>query len=305
MKIKDTFLVTSIAVLSSVLACSFLTCFFLKSPNEKLPLQEDRAFQHVLNRKELRCAYGLAGRPRFVFDNKTGKPIRGVQYDIMEAIAALLHIKVTWDEVAGYGSFPENLHGHRQDMFCSTVWESPARSHRVLLTRPLYFTPLYVLVRADDKRFDRQDYAALNRADITFSLVDGTTPEEIAKQTFPKAKLHRHPLGGDVSQPLLDVAQGKADAAIFNLDKLVFYNKNNPEHKLKAVKGLAPVRIYGESFALDIQEWKLREMINSAILELIQSGTLAQILQKYHDDFGGAYYLPALPYKASKEETLL
>ncbi|MDD3183592.1 MAG: amino acid ABC transporter substrate-binding protein [Proteobacteria bacterium] len=287
-----------VVTLSAVTAFG-LTKYATPTTGPAAEAKKETAFERVMRTGTIRCAYPASVPPRFVFDPNT-KEKSGVNYEIVEAIGKALHLKIDWTEEVGYATFPENLSTGKEDMFCSTVWTSAARAHKALLTSPLFYIPLFVFVRNDVPTYDHH-LEKLNNEAVSFSVMDGTTLEAVAKSTFPKATLKSLPAGADHIQPILDVASGKADAVVYDQFNVLNYNRRNPDTALRQVLSDAPIRTYGESFAVAMGEWELREMINSALSELQHDGTIDAILRKYESEQG--YFLRTQdPFRPSKQE---
>ncbi|MFA6279254.1 MAG: transporter substrate-binding domain-containing protein [Bdellovibrionales bacterium] len=254
------------------------------SPTTTTATAKETAFQRVMRSQTIRCAYALSGPPRFIPDPNT-KALQGSLVDIMEEIGKVLHLKIEWAEDTGYGTFAENLRSGKEDMFCGTVWTSSARAHKILLTSPLFFASIHAYVKEGDNRFDNKP-EALNNDSVTLSVMDGASGLAVASTTFPKANLYKVPQLGNISEIMMGVATGKADATIFDESNILAYNKKNPQHPLRRVLGLPPLRLYGESFAVGMGEFELRELLNTAISELQNNGTIDSILKKYEPEYG-------------------
>lgn len=279
-------------------AIAFGVASLVAAPSAQTAQKKETAFERVMRTQTLRCAYPASVAPRIITDPNTGER-SGINYEIMEAIGEALHLKIEWAEEVGYSTFTENLRSGKEDAFCSTVWTSSARAHKVLLTSPLYYVPLYVFVREGDIRFDN-NLDLLNIESVSFAVMDGTTLEAVAKTSFPKAKHQSVPANADHTQPVMDVAVGKADAVVYDQFNVLSYNRRNPEKTLRRVPSETPVRTYGEPFVVAMGEWELREMLNTAISELQNNGKIDGILRKYETE-SGKFMRASDPFSPSKK----
>lgn len=279
---KPTQLIITIAL--SILAAFFIGKYTSNSSDSSQNQAKESAFERVVRTGKLRCAYAVTGKPRFDQDPNTGKML-GTIPEIMEAIGRVLNLEIVWDEEVGYGVFTENLRGGKQDAFCSTVWTSSARAYKALMTAPVQHMPVYVYVRDGVTKYDN-NIESMNNKDVSFSVMEGTTLDSIIKVSFPNATRHALPLGAGNTDTILDVTTGKADALVYDESVVSGYNKQNPDNKLRRVPSAKPIRIYGESFSVAMGEWKLREILNTAINELQNDGTIDRILRKHDTEYG-------------------
>lgn len=284
-----------------VIALSAATAFGVTkyaAPAATTTPTKETAFERVIRTGTIRCAYALAGKPRFIPDPNTGK-LAGSDVEIMEEIGRVLNLKIEWVEEANYGAFFEKLNSGKQDVFCSTIWASPARAHKILLSAPIRFTPVYAYVRAGDTRFDN-NLEGMNAEGVSFSVMENTTLDSVVRTTFPKATHHTLPLSAAPTDPIMDVIAGKSDALVFDESNVNAYNQKNPDKQLRRVPSVNPLRIYGEAYSVAVDEWKLREMINTAISELQNDGTINRILSKYEQEYGKVWRTQG-PYIPAKE----
>jgi ABC-type amino acid transport substrate-binding protein len=233
------------------------------------------AFDRVIQKQEIRCGY--ASWPPFLSkDPNTGK-IVGFNVDIIEAIGKELGLKIVWTEEVGFGNYIEGLRTGRYDMMCQTVWPDAGRLKNALVTIPVHYHKVHVIVRADDKRFDN-GWQKLNDPQFKAAVIDGDITNSIANLDFPKAKLDSLPQTADAAQLFTDVETGKADATFVDYGFFQDYNKKNPG-KLKIAGEV--LRVYGSVFSVNNGEVQLKDMIDNALILLINSGRIAEILHKY------------------------
>jgi ABC-type amino acid transport substrate-binding protein len=208
----------------------------------------------------------------------------------MQAVASCLDVKVTYPVETGWGTFTADLQSHKFDMLCDGDWVNPKIAKFALYSRPLHFESLYVIARANDRRFDK-DLSAVNDDKIKLVSLEGDNPVYIAKSDFPKTKVTEFPDMTDLSQTLVEVETGKADVTI--VDKYTFgtYNDHNPG-KLKMVG--KPIRIYPTSFVFLPEDYQLRDAVNAALDELILDGTMARLNKKY-EKYPGAFMDAEVP----------
>jgi ABC-type amino acid transport substrate-binding protein len=148
-------------------------------------------------------------------------------------------------------------------------------------------------VRANDTRFDK-DLSKLNDSKITLSIMDGTTLAVIAEQDFPNAKTLGVPQMSPLSDLLLNVSSGKADAvAIDNYLAKDFVAKN--PGTLKDITPKNPVRVYPNGFIIKRDEFAFKQMIDAALLEMLYSGWVDATITKY-EKYSHTFYRTVKPY---------
>ncbi len=252
----------------------------------------ESVYDRVMRTKTIRCGYHI-WEPFLVKDINTGQ-MSGVYYDYMNQLAEILSLKIEWAEETGFGPHVEALKNDRFDMMCAGDYQNGARGQYIDYTTPILYVALGVYVRTDDKRFDK-NIAALNDPAFKVSAVEGTTPFVVGNRDFPKAQKISHPESQDLMAPLMDVAAGKADAAITGLPLGFRYHAANPG-VLRQVPMAAPIRLFGSSLSLKQNEVAMQNMINNATRELMYSGAIESIIKKY-EKYPGSFYRVSSPYQ--------
>ncbi|MBI1273587.1 MAG: transporter substrate-binding domain-containing protein [Alphaproteobacteria bacterium] len=235
----------------------------------------ETAYERVMRTGTLRCAYALWA-PFFQKDANTGK-LSGFNYDIFMEIGKELGLKIEWAEEVGFGNYIEGLNTGRYDAMCQTVWPDPGRFTKATVTLPAHYHKVYVVVRADDNRFDN-GYARLNDPSFKTVAIEGDITETIARTDFPQAKLVSLPQAADASQLFMEIAAGKADATFVDWGFFKSYDEANPGKLKTAGKVL---RVYGSVFSVKLGDLDLKALFDNAIIALTNNGKIAEILQRF------------------------
>lgn len=243
--------------------------------------------EHVLKTGTIRCGY-FVWSPLLAKDLNTGA-LSGVAYDIMEEIGKRLSLKIDWAEETGMDTALEGV-GHRYDMFCAPLFAASARGRVVSFSTPYAYTKIYLVIRANDTRFD-QDINIINNPAYKISLLEGEATAIYARQKFPLAMPHAISQTQGFSFVLKDVELGKADATITDSKTIADYNKTNG-HALRTVG--TPVTSNAIIFPLP-NDFRFKMMFDAALNELILDGSIEQILKKH--DYAESGALPILPYR--------
>jgi polar amino acid transport system substrate-binding protein len=252
-------------------------------------------YDRVMKTGVIRAAY-ISYPPALMKDTKTGK-MSGIFVDVLEKAAANLGLKVQWTEEVGWGSQIEGLAADRYDIIGSPVWANPTRGKLTTLSRPVYYSGIGIYVRADDTRFAPAadgSWSSLNNANVKIATIDGETGDLIARTQFPTAQRDSLPQNADISQLFLEVAGGKADAFFAEPYFALEYYKHNP-HNIKNIAEQHPIKTLGNVYMMKANEPQLKQMIDVAIEDLINSGYVDEELHKYEG--GSTFYRSALEYQ--------
>ncbi len=287
MKIAELIIV---AILSIVMA--FGTTTFVNWHQQNVPAAHETAFERIMRTNTLRCGYAVA-TPWFVVDPNT-KKLSGVSYDMTEAVAAKIGLKVDWVEETGWGVAEQGLVTGRYDMLCGNVCIDPRRARAATFSTPFLHNPIFAVTRPDDKRFDA-NLRAINDPAIRIGVKSGHVFEFIANEQFPAAqKIYANDISDDTDFFQMLTAN-KVDVVFVGGQGLIdLYNEKNPDK----VKALAePVRFCNAAFMLPLGDEKLKYMIDNAITELNTSGQIKEILGRFIKLDPRYVRMPALPYQ--------
>ncbi len=113
----------------------------------------ETSYERVMRTGVLRCGY-IPYAPAVIIDPNT-KRFSGLIPEVMAEAGRLLDLKIEWTEELGFGTTVDALKGGRVDAICIGFWENPAEGRHVFFSRPMYYSPVYPYVRANDHRFDK------------------------------------------------------------------------------------------------------------------------------------------------------
>jgi len=244
----------------------------------------------VLEKGEIRAGY-VIDPPALIKDPNTGA-LSGIFYDTMQEAGKNLGLKINWVEEAGWGTMIEGLEAGRYDIIVTDLWPNAARSKSIDFTNALYYIPIGVYVRPGDNRFSNLN--AINSSDITIATIDGEMSSLIAQTDFSQAKVISLAQDTPVSQVLLNVSTKKADVTFAQPAIAEEFLANNPG----AVENIAkenPVRYFPNTMGVPKDEEGFKSMINTALEELLNNGTMDRLIAQY-EKYDGSYYPVAKPY---------
>lgn len=272
-----------LAVLFSVIA-AYTTVKMV--PTSSAPFatetKKENLFDRIKRTKTLRCGYISWSKSYFAKDPNTGK-FGGIGYDMAEAAAKVLGIKIEWTEEVGVGTMYEGMNTGRYDAICTPVWLDATVAANGTVTIPAYYSPVHAYARGDDARFTENDpeaVAKINNKDIRVVDVDGTNGVEIHKNRYPNANLMLMPGTMSGAEIIQQVAMNKADITQQNPAYVEDFLKANPG-ALKRVTAKA-LNVYPSAlFILPPDEFQAKLLIDQAVISMINIGTVETILDKF------------------------
>jgi ABC-type amino acid transport substrate-binding protein len=270
---------TLLIILVSVLLSVAATVVYLQSKEmggTVVATPNSSAYDQVIKMGTLRCGY--APWPPFIVKDPNTGTMSGILYDIVEEIGKQLDLKIDWNYETGYGNYTEDLNMNRFDVMCATLWADAGRTQNSLLIDPFLYSGVYLVVRADDTRFD-QNFSLLNDEAMTVTGVDGDITMTLGNKLFPKSQKVFLSNTATASEMAENVKTGKADAMFADLGFFNDYSKANPD-KLKILLQ-NPAWVFGERMAVKTGEWQLKYMLDTAIAEIVNSGRVEEIMAKY------------------------
>lgn len=251
------------------------------------------AYTSVVQTGEIRAGY-LVYPPYLTKDTSSGK-LAGIFYDVTEALGKNLGLKIKWVEEVNLANLAEGFKSNRYDMVAFPLWRNAGRAKVVDFSVPLFYSVVGAYVKHDDKRFDGK-LVSINSPEIRIAAIDGELAADIAKTSFPKAKIESKPQLAAYEQLLLEVIAGKADVTFFNR---LFANRfiaANPNKVRDVSPQTSPIRLYAECFILPLGEHRFNSMINSALVELVENGGFDTALSN-HGEKPEDYFRRALPFR--------
>lgn len=275
--------------MKTVLLTALLTVLALPA------MAEHTVYDRVMESRTIRCSYAIYP-PTMMKDANTGE-MSGIFHDVIEEVAALHELSVEWTEEVPYGSIIEGMKAGRYDLFCAALWPNAPRAQQGLFTVPLYYSGVNMYVRPDDTRFDAAPYKILNNPAYSIAIQDGDIIDSIARESFPNAGRVTIPQMSQSSEQFILVTTKKADVALAERSFANSFLAKNPE-ALKNVTLDNPIRVFPNVYMLPAHEMQLKNMLDTGITQLINSGRVNELIQKYESK--GVYYPVAKPYQVGE-----
>ena len=249
-----------------------------------------RGLNSVRQANVLRAAY-IDYPPSMTVDPNS-KAKGGIMPEVIAEAATAMAIKVDYVEETTFGSMVDTLDNGRADIVVSGIWPSSSRALRADFSRVVYYSPVYAYVRSDDARFDN-NLATINKSTVRIATIDGELSSIVAHSDYSAAAVVSLPQQADVAQLLLQLSSRKADVTFVEPAIAdAFLAKNSGS--IRRVAGVAPVRLFPNTFLFRKGDTALRDAINVAIVELTNSRRLAAIVKPYDTD-GSHFIVPNPP----------
>src|SRR5262249_38993072 len=162
----------------------------------------------------------------------------------------------------------------------------------------MYFSPIFAYAKAGDRRFRVTNLAGMDSPKYTIASIDGATPEVIAREDFPRAKLVSLPQNCQISHMLLTVASGKADLTFVEPAVAAAYRLHNPG-AVERVATPQPVRIFPNCWAFKRGQFEFKSMIDTVLAQLLNNGTVDKFISKY-EPAANTLCRVSLPYRLTR-----
>lgn len=201
------------------------------------------------------------GYPPFEMRDEKGAPA-GVSVDLARALGIHLDRAVVIENIPFAGLIPA-LRTGRIDLILSSMTATAERAQAIDFSEPYLKTGLCLLVGA---KTDIQSIADADRAGRSVAVVKGTTGHLYATQQLKRARIL---VLDQPSSCVLEVAQGKAEAFLFDQMSTLKNWQKNPE-TTRAL--LAPFQ--AESWAIGLKKGNddLRAKVNGFLAEFRSTG---------------------------------
>jgi ABC-type amino acid transport substrate-binding protein len=283
-----------LSIVALILLAGLLLSSCQDTPVQQTDQSQETVYSRVIKAGKIRCVY-VVYPPGAIKDPNTGK-LSGIAVETIEEVGKNLGLKIEWTEEVGWGTMIEGLETNRYDLVVSGIWPNASRAKLVSFSEPLYYSGIGVYVRQNDSRFSG-DLGAFNSENIKIATIDGEMSDIIARGQFPRAQRVSLPQLSDVSQVLLNIAQGRADVTFVEPYIGNQFLQNNPG-SVKNLVPQKPIRIFGNTVMFRRGQPEFESMLNTAMVELINSGFVDGLVDKY-ETFPGALFRRSLPYRTS------
>lgn len=275
--------------------------FFLSgcsSTSIKATSQEESVYDRVMRTGKIRCGYTI-DPPGCLKDPNSGK-LSGIGVDAIELVGKNLGLQVEWTEEVDWGTMIEGLQTNRYDLIATPIWPNSTRARVVDFSNPMYFSPIFAYARAGDRRFQSRDLRQVDSSKFTIASIDGATPEVIAREDFPNAKLVSMPQHCQISQMLLTVSAGKADVTFVEPAVAAAFRVHNAG-SIEKISTEQPVRIFPNCWAFKRGQIEFKSMIDTVLNQFLDNGSVDRLVAKY-EPAPNTLFRVAAPYQLTSKK---
>lgn len=211
--------------------------------------------------------------PPFEMKDAQGNP-DGVAVKLAEALAADLGRPVKIVPMEFSGLIPALKSGN-VDLVISSMTASEERRQSIDFSEPYAFTGLAILAGKDSKVQSAED---LKAEGMRVSVKAGTTGESWAAANLPNARLTAFT---DEPACVMEVAQGRADAFIYDQLSIYRYHKKNPETTRAILTAFVQ-----ENWAVGIAKGRdeLKGQVNAFIEKFRKDGGFSTLADQYLEE---------------------
>ncbi len=202
--------------------------------------------------------------------------IVGFDVDLARAVADDLGVKLELRNVKWDSIIPELASG-RSDLIASAMTVTEERRKSVLFSQPYFFTVTALLVNKA-KAGEIRSIADLDREGRVLAVKEGTTGEIAARERCPKARVVSHETENGAA---LDVAEGRADAFLYDLANVKQHHQN---HADRTVLLLEPVTYEPYAIAARHEDAALMARVDAVIIAMRKDGRLAELMKHHAPD---------------------
>lgn len=226
--------------------------------------------------KVLRIATPGSYRPFTIYDD-VKKEWSGFEIDLWREIGKRNGYAVEFIRIDLPGAFGEVELGNA-DTVAKQISITPARKEKYDFTRPFFFSPYCLTVRADNDSV--KTWADM--AGKTIALAEGSAMNEFVAALDPENKVHKaiYESSGVILQ---EVNMGRVDACPYAYLVLPYFMEKNPELKLKSVDIDNPIytEVNGYPFARTERGKTLHAMVDKTLADMIKDGAHREISKKW------------------------
>ncbi len=192
--------------------------------------------------------------------------------------------KINWNTETTYATFSEDLQMGKSDVFGGGIWSNPHRATVANFSLPAFYSGVALFTRSGDTRFDA-DMSVLNNVRYLIATIDGEMSQMIQQKDFAKASVLGLPNNTDIAMLAENVVSGKADATFMDKAAAALYLQKNPG-SLRSPGNAKPLRVFENTWAFCYGSERLKNMIDSAVRDMIYGGYVDHVLAKNGQEQG-------------------
>jgi polar amino acid transport system substrate-binding protein len=227
----------------------------------------------IKQRGEIRIVTTSSSPPHGFLDPKENK-LRGIMFEVGEAVAKQLGVKAKYTEVP-FGSLIPEVTSGRADLMSAPLFITPQRAEVLDFSTPVYGWGEGLIAKEDSKKA----YADLTsmKGDTVGVLVNSVQYNMI-KDTPGVKEVRTYP---DYVHLMADIRAGRVDVGVIDPPSVVYQMKANNISGLKLVSGYKPVNQWKIGLAVKKGDKDVLDAVDAAVAAIKKDGELKRILTEW------------------------
>jgi polar amino acid transport system substrate-binding protein len=254
--------------LAAPLAALSLAILFAPAPDASAA-----SLAEIKQRGEVRIVTTSSSPPHGFLDPKVNK-LRGIMFEVGEAVAKQLGVKAKYTEVP-FGSLIPELTSGRADLMSAPLFITPQRAEVLDFSSPVYGWGEGLIVKESNVK-PYADLASM-KGDTVGVLVNSVQYNMI-KDTPGVKEVRTYP---DYVHLMADIRAGRADVGVIDPPSIVYQMKTHNVSGLKLVPSYKPVNQWKIGLAVKKGDKEVLDAVNVAVAKIKQDGELKRILTEW------------------------
>lgn len=227
----------------------------------------------IKQRGEVRIVTTSSSPPHGFLDPKANK-LRGIMFEVGEAVAKQIGVKAKYTEVP-FGSLIPDLTSGRADVMSAPLFITPQRAEVLDFSSPVYGWGEGLIVKESSVK-PYADLASM-KGDTVGVLVNSVQYNMI-KDTPGVKEVRTYP---DYVHLMADIRAGRADVGVIDPPSIVYQMKTHNVSGLKLVPSYKPVNQWKIGLAVKKGDKDVLDAVNAAVAKIKQDGELKRILTEW------------------------
>jgi len=219
---------------------------------------------------------GIAESPPFAIKNPANNTWEGLNVDMANDLAKALGVRLQIVDAA-WPTLISGLTANQYDIIMASTFATPERAQQVIFTSTYIVAGELVIVHKDSPFKTHED---LNKPEVTFSVIGGTTNERTVQSRFANAKIRTLVTENQVA-PVLEVAAKRADANVGDLNSIRRFVARNPQAPVRILENDRVLSQARRAYAVRPGEYHFLNFLNNWLEGQQLSGRLDELMKKW------------------------
>lgn len=261
-----------------------------------LPAFAGPAYDRLEKTNTLRC--GFQYWDGGIIRNEDTGDLEGFIIDLTNELAKSGGFGVEWVGPIDWGQVKAELAAGKIDAMCAGMWQAGQKARYMIFSEPFVYQGAEAFVRPDETRFGK-NFENINDPSVTVAVVDGDNDQFIANAQFPKAKQFSLPMGATETDKLQALTHKKADIVFTSPGQAYQFDQANPS-KIKPLSKGNPLRVFGNTYVVNSDEFQLMHYIETLLAELENAGYVDRLVDRYNENYPLMFIKKSKPFEVSQ-----